>query len=39
MGLALREEYSIPFVIKLIVVISPDNYYSQFYRPSCELVQ
>jgi hypothetical protein len=41
MDLTLREEYWIQFCTKLIAVISHDNYeyYSQFYRPSCELVQ
>jgi hypothetical protein len=38
MDLALREEYSIKFCTKLIVVISPDIYYSQFYHPSNEAV-
>jgi hypothetical protein len=32
MDLALREEYSIKFCMKLIVVISPDKHYSQFYH-------
>jgi hypothetical protein len=39
MDLALREEYSIKFCMNLIAVISHDIYYSQFYHPSCELVQ
>jgi hypothetical protein len=38
-SLTLREEYCIIFCMKLKAVISPDNYYSQFYHPSCELVQ
>jgi hypothetical protein len=36
MDLALREEYSITFCTKLIVVISLDNYYSQFNTLSLE---
>jgi hypothetical protein len=39
MDLTLREEYWVTFCTKLIEVISHDDYYSQFYRPSCELVQ
>jgi hypothetical protein len=39
MDLTLREEYWIKFCMKLIAVIFPDNYYSQFYYASCELVQ
>jgi transposase len=35
MDLTLREEYS----MKLTAVVSHNNYYSQFYNPSCELVQ
>jgi hypothetical protein len=31
--------YSIKFCTKLLVVIPHNNYYSQFYHPSCELVQ
>jgi hypothetical protein len=39
MDFTLREEYWIKFCMTLIAVISRDNYYSQFYRPSCKLVQ
>jgi hypothetical protein len=38
MDLTLKEEYW-KFYMKLITVVSHDNYYSRFYRPSCELVQ
>jgi hypothetical protein len=38
MDITLREEYWIKFCMKLIAVISHNNYYSQFYHPSCELV-
>jgi hypothetical protein len=38
MDLALKEEYSIKFCMKLIEVISPNNNYTQSYNPSCELV-
>jgi hypothetical protein len=36
MDLTMREEYRIKFCMKLIAVISPNNYYSQFYHPSCD---
>jgi hypothetical protein len=39
MDLTLTEGYWITFCMKLTAVISHDNYYSQFYRPSCKLVQ
>jgi hypothetical protein len=39
MDLTLREGYWIKFCMKLITLISRDNYYSQFYRNSCKLVQ
>jgi hypothetical protein len=39
MDLTLRGGYSLTFCIKLIAVISHDNYYSQFYHPFCELAQ
>jgi hypothetical protein len=39
MDLNFSEEYWIKFCIKLIAMISHDNYYSQFYHPSNELVQ
>jgi hypothetical protein len=39
MGLTLREGYWIQFYMKLIAVIFLNNCYSQFYRPSCKLVQ
>jgi hypothetical protein len=39
MDLTLKEGYWIKFCIKLITVISLDNYYSQFYHPFCKLVQ
>jgi hypothetical protein len=39
MDITLREEYWIKMCMKLIAVISHDNYYSQFYHPSCELLQ
>jgi hypothetical protein len=39
MDLTLRERYWIKFYMKLIGVMSHDNYYSQFYHPSCILVQ
>jgi hypothetical protein len=39
MDLTLREEYLIEFCMRLIAVISHDNYYNQFCHPSCELVQ
>jgi hypothetical protein len=39
MDLSLREEYWIKFCMKFIAVISHDNYYGQFYDPSCEQVQ
>jgi hypothetical protein len=35
----LIEEYWIKFCMKLRAVISHDNYYTQFYHHSCELVQ
>jgi hypothetical protein len=35
----LREEYLIEFCMRLIAVISHDNYYNQFCHSSCELVQ
>jgi hypothetical protein len=38
MDLTLREGYWIKFCMKLIAVISHDNYYGQFYRPSFRLV-
>jgi hypothetical protein len=38
MDLTLGKEYWIHFCMKLIGVISHDNYYSQFYHPSIELV-
>jgi hypothetical protein len=39
MDLTVKVGYLIKFCMKLIAVISHDNYYSQFYHPSCELVQ
>jgi hypothetical protein len=39
MDLTLWEEYWTSFCMKLITVISHDNYYSQLYHPSYELVQ
>jgi hypothetical protein len=39
MDLTVKEEYLIKYCMKLIAVISHDNYYSQFYHPSCEFVQ
>jgi hypothetical protein len=39
MDLTLREEYWIKLGMKLIAVISPDNYYSQFYHLSRESVK
>jgi hypothetical protein len=39
MDLTSKEEYWTQFCMKLIAVISPNNYYSQLYRPSCELVK
>jgi hypothetical protein len=38
MDLTLRKGYWIKFYMKLIAVISHDNYGSQFCRPSCKLV-
>jgi hypothetical protein len=35
MNLTLREAYWIEFCMKLIKVVSHDNYYSQFYHLSC----
>jgi delta-aminolevulinic acid dehydratase/porphobilinogen synthase len=39
MDYILREGYWIKFCIKLITVISYDNYYSQFYPPFRKLVK
>jgi hypothetical protein len=39
MDLTLREEYWKKFCMKLITVITHDNYCSQFYHRSCKLVQ
>jgi hypothetical protein len=36
--ITFREEYWIKCLKRLISVIFHNNYYSQFYRPSCELV-
>jgi hypothetical protein len=35
MNLTLREGYWIQFCMKLTAVMSHDNYYSQFWLPSC----
>jgi predicted RNA-binding Zn-ribbon protein involved in translation (DUF1610 family) len=39
MDLTVKGGYLIKLCMHLIAVISHDNYYSQFYCPSCELVQ
>jgi hypothetical protein len=39
MDLTVKKGYLIKFCMKLIAVISHDNYYIQFYPLSCELVQ
>jgi hypothetical protein len=38
MDLTLSEGYWIKFCMKLVAVMSHDNYYTHFYLPSCKLV-